>query len=198
MELTTQDIIVSCIIVVLLIAIGAAIFYKVGKDSKKCKETNCSFQCSPGLGCHLVNKKVNEKKGIYGDYVKCTESCSQPQPPQPTDYDVRSLIYTLTNNNPGQSLPQDKLDYLVSYFMGKSDIWASFSKGDLISQLYFIKLVMVGQVANAGGINMTQENVACIANFFKESKQNEWGNFLKDDNKNQLDFLTWTLTNICK
>ena len=148
MELETQDIVITIFIIILLIIIASIIFYRLGKNSKKCMENHCSFECSPGLGCHLVNKKVNEKKGIYADYVKCTQACSSPAPvpgpgPAPAPEDVLNLIGQIVKFN-GLNVIKDQVDCAVSFFVNTPDAWVGLVKlldlkaqGDALNQLVF-------------------------------------------------------------
>jgi hypothetical protein len=148
MELDTQDIIIAAFAVLLLVVIASVIFYRLGKEAKRCKENHCSFECSPGLGCHLVNKKVNEKKGVYGDYVKCTQSCSTPGPTPspgtgPDPADVLNLVNQIVKFN-GLNVVQDQIDCAVSFFVNTPDAWVGLvrkidlkSQGDALNQIVF-------------------------------------------------------------
>jgi hypothetical protein len=148
MELETQDIVVITLIVILLIVIASLIFYRLGQNNKKCMENHCSFECSPGLGCHLVNKKVNEKKGIYADYVKCTQACATPAPvpgptPAPAPEDVLNLIGQIVKFN-GLSVVKDQIDCAVSFFVNTPDAWVGLvrklnlkEQGDALNQIVF-------------------------------------------------------------
>ena len=46
---------------ILAVIITAIISYNLGlrdgADSKICVESNCSFECIPGIGCRIINKK---------------------------------------------------------------------------------------------------------------------------------------------